>query len=262
MSIDKYSVLKQYFGYDHFRSGQEELIQSILEKKDTLGIMPTGAGKSICFQIPAMVLEGITIVVSPLISLMKDQVSALIQAGIPAAFLNSSLSANQYRLALRYATEGRYKIIYIAPERLLTDEFLYFSSQVNISMVSIDEAHCVSQWGQDFRPSYLKIKRFIETLSMRPIISAFTATATKEVRNDIIEILELQEATVVATGFDRKNLSFEVRKPKDKYGEVLEYVQNHSKKVALFIALLEKMSKKFVLIYLKKDMLLLGIMQD
>ncbi len=230
MSIDKYSVLKQYFGYDHFRSGQEELIDSILESKDTLGIMPTGAGKSICFQIPAMVMEGITLVISPLISLMKDQVTALIQAGIPAAFLNSSLSAKQYRLALKYATEGKYKIIYIAPERLLTEEFLYFSSQANISMISIDEAHCVSQWGQDFRPSYLKIKKFIEKISSRPIISAFTATATKEVRDDIIEILELQESTVITTGFDRKNLSFEVRKPKDKYGEVLEYVQDHLKK--------------------------------
>lgn len=229
MSKDKYVVLKQYFGYDHFRSGQTELIDSILNHKDTLGIMPTGAGKSICFQIPALIMDGITLVISPLISLMKDQVSALIQAGIPAAFLNSSLSINQYRLALKYAEEGRYKIIYVAPERLTTVEFLSFASQATISMVSVDEAHCVSQWGQDFRPSYLKIKKFIEALPNRPIISGFTATATKEVRDDIIGILELQEATVVTTGFDRKNLSFEVRKPKDKYGEVLDYLEDHSK---------------------------------
>ncbi|MPW27239.1 DNA helicase RecQ [Alkalibaculum sp. M08DMB] len=229
MSVDKYALLKQYFGYDYFRNGQEELIDSILAGKDTIGIMPTGAGKSICFQIPAMMMNGITLVISPLISLMKDQVNSLIQAGIPAAFLNSSLSLNQYRLALKYAGEGKYKIIYVAPERLTTEEFLLFTSKSNISMVSVDEAHCVSQWGQDFRPSYMKIKKFIEALPYRPIISSFTATATKEVRDDIIDILQLRKPTIVTTGFDRKNLSFEVRKPKDKYGEVLNYLVEHSK---------------------------------
>jgi ATP-dependent DNA helicase RecQ len=236
----KQQLLKQYFGYDEFREGQETLINSILDGIDTLGIMPTGAGKSICFQIPALVFDGITIVISPLISLMKDQVSALNQAGVHAAFLNSSLSANQYRLALQYTKEGRYKIIYVAPERLVTEEFLDFALNADISMVSIDEAHCVSQWGQDFRPSYLKIMEFIDKLPKRPVISAFTATATKEVKDDVIDILRLHRPTVVSTGFDRKNLSFAVQMPKDKYEVVSRYIVDNPDQSGIIYCLTRK----------------------
>ena len=233
-------VLKKYFGYDEFREGQEELINSILSGKDTLGIMPTGAGKSICFQVPALMLEGITLVISPLISLMKDQVSALNQAGVHAAFLNSSLTYNQYRLALQYAKEGRYKIIYVAPERLTTEEFLDFALESNISMISIDEAHCVSQWGQDFRPSYLKIIEFIDKLSVRPIISAFTATATKEVKEDIIRILRLRTPFVLTTGFDRSNLFFSVQTPKDKFDMVHGYIRENKEHSGIIYCLTRK----------------------
>ncbi|WP_312368809.1 DNA helicase RecQ [Lachnoclostridium sp.] len=225
--MNKEQILKKYYGYDSFRDGQEELINSILAGKDTFGIMPTGAGKSVCFQVPALMLSGITLVVSPLISLMKDQVGTLNQMGVHAAYLNSSLTANQYRLALSYAKEGRYKIIYVAPERLLTEEFLEFARDVDISMLSIDEVHCVSQWGQDFRPSYLKIIDFINQLPVRPIVSAFTATATIEVKEDVIRLLGLQRATVVTTGFDRKNLYFAVKSPKDKYAELVSYLKEH-----------------------------------
>lgn len=236
----KQQLLKQYFGYDEFREGQETLINSILKGTDTLGIMPTGAGKSICFQIPALMLEGLTLVISPLISLMKDQVSALNQAGIHAAFLNSSLTANQYRLALQYTKEGRYKIIYVAPERLVTEDFLEFALNADISMVSVDEAHCVSQWGQDFRPSYLKIMEFIDKLPKRPVISAFTATATKEVKNDIIDILRLKHPTVVSTGFDRKNLSFAVQTPNDKYETLHKYIVDNIDQSGIIYCLTRK----------------------
>ena len=220
-------ILKQYFGYDSFREGQEELVGSILEGQDTFGIMPTGAGKSICFQVPALIMDGITLVISPLISLMKDQVEGLNQAGVHAAYLNSSLTAGQYQKALGFAKEGRYKIIYVAPERLVTDSFLDFALHAHISMLVVDEAHCVSQWGQDFRPSYLKIVEFIGRLPKRPVISAFTATATKEVRDDIIDILLLQNPKVVATGFDRPNLYFAVQSPKDKYGAMKNFLELH-----------------------------------
>lgn len=225
--MDKQQVLKQYFGYDSFREGQELLVDSILSGRDTLGIMPTGAGKSLCFQIPALMMDGITLVISPLISLMKDQVETLNQAGVHAAYLNSSLTAAQYYKALQYAREGRYPIIYVAPERLVTEEFLDFAIHTKISMVAVDEAHCVSQWGQDFRPSYLKILEFIERLPARPVISAFTATATKEVRDDVIDILMLREPTVLTTGFDRPNLYFGVMAPKDKYATVKNYLETH-----------------------------------
>ncbi len=237
---NKSTILKKHFGFDEFREGQEELIDSILNGRDALGIMPTGAGKSLCFQVPALLFEGITLVISPLISLMKDQVSALNQAGIHAAFLNSSLSYNQYRLALKYAKEGRYKIIYVAPERLTTSEFIEFALSINISMISVDEAHCVSQWGQDFRPSYLKILDFIDLLAKRPIISAFTATATKEVKEDIIRILRLEEPHITSTGFDRSNLFFSVQKPKDKYEVVSSYVSKNKGKSGIIYCLTRK----------------------
>lgn len=236
----KKQILKQYFGYDDFREGQEVLIDSILSGKDTFGIMPTGAGKSLCFQIPALIFDGITIVISPLISLMKDQVGALNQAGIHAAYLNSSLTTNQYFKALQFAREGRYPIIYVAPERLLTDSFLDFARHAQIEMVAVDEAHCVSQWGQDFRPSYLKITEFIERLPYRPVVSAFTASATKEVREDIIDILMLQNPTVMSTGFDRPNLYFEVQSPKNKYRALLQYLGKHTKESGIIYCLTRK----------------------
>ncbi len=225
--MNKYEVLKKYFGYDSFREGQEELIDSLLKGGDVLGIMPTGSGKSLCYQVPALMFEGITLVISPLISLMKDQVAALNQAGIHAAYLNSSLTYNQYRKALGYAKEGRYPIIYVAPERLLTEEFLDFARSVKIAMVAVDEAHCVSQWGQDFRPSYLKIVEFVEQLPERPVMGAFTATATKEVREDMTAILQLKNPLVVTTGYDRPNLYLGVQTPKDKYATMVNFIERH-----------------------------------
>lgn len=236
----KYELLKQYFGYTEFREGQEMLIDSLLKGQDTLGIMPTGAGKSICYQIPALMLPGITLVISPLISLMKDQVSSLNQAGIHAAYLNSSLTVNQYRMAMQYAAQGRYKIIYVAPERLETEEFRMFASRAQISMVCVDEAHCVSQWGQDFRPSYLKISRFVDTLDIRPVLGAFTATATKEVRDDIICMLKLWNPTVLVSGFDRKNLYFGVQTPKNKFDALKEYVVGHEDQSGIIYCLTRK----------------------
>ena len=223
-------ILKTYFGYDSFRNGQEDIVQSILSKEDALAIMPTGAGKSICYQVPALMLPGITIVVSPLISLMQDQVKALNEAGVHAAFINSSLTETQIAKAMRFAAEGRYKIIYVAPERLESAGFMQFAQNAEISMVTVDEAHCISQWGQDFRPSYLKIVAFIDSLTDRPIVSAFTATATREVKTDIECILKLQNPRVVVTGFDRENLYYSVEhiagKRKDDF--VLDYIQKHA----------------------------------
>lgn len=206
----------------------------MLDGRDALGIMPTGAGKSICFQVPALMSEGIALVISPLISLMKDQVSALNQAGVHAAYLNSSLTMGQYGKALQLAKAGRYKIIYVAPERLVTEGFLDFAlnSGIRISMVAVDEAHCVSQWGQDFRPGYLKIAEFIRKLPHRPVVSAYTATATEEVRGDIIELLELREPVVTVTGFDRDNLYFAVKKPVDKYKELVTYLRKKEQKLS------------------------------
>ena len=220
-------ILKQYYGYDHFREGQIPVIKAVLGGRDVLGIMPTGAGKSVCYQVPALMMEGITIVISPLISLMKDQVGTLNQMGVHAAFLNSSLTAGQYYKALQLAKQGRYKIIYVAPERLETESFLDFalSEHVKISFVAVDEAHCVSQWGQDFRPGYLKILDFLDRLPYRPVVGAYTATATAEVREDILDILKLQNPYVETTGFDRGNLFFAVKKPVDKYKELVSYLK-------------------------------------
>ncbi len=224
---DKYRILKHFFGYTAFRDGQETIIDDILNGRDVVGIMPTGAGKSLCFQIPALMLEGIALVISPLISLMKDQVNTLVQSGVKAAYLNSSLSASQFQRVMQNARDGQYKIIYVAPERLLTEEFLNLVQESTISMVTVDEAHCVSQWGQDFRPSYLLIEKFIDMLPVRPPVSAFTATATGEVREDIVRLLKLFSPTLVATGFDRKNLYFEVKHPKDKMSALLDILKKH-----------------------------------
>lgn len=225
--MDKYDILKKYFGYSDFREGQEMLISSILSGRDVLGIMPTGAGKSLCYQVPALLMPGITLIISPLISLMKDQVQALNQAGIHAAYINSSLSESQISKALRLAAAGQYKMIYAAPERLETYEFLQFAQQAEISMLTVDEAHCISQWGQDFRPSYLKIVQFIRQLPRRPILSAFTATATEKVKEDIVCVLGLREPQVLVSGFDRKNLYFAVEALRKKEGYVTAYIQEH-----------------------------------
>lgn len=224
--MQKTSVLKNYFGFDSFRTGQEELIDNILNGNDTLGIMPTGAGKSICFQLPALIFDGITLVISPLISLMKDQVNSLNQAGISAAYINSSLNYGQYAKVLDNAATLKYRIIYVAPERLQSEEFISFIKSVKISMITIDEAHCVSQWGQNFRPDYLKIAQFISAFSERPVVSAFTATATSKVKEDIIEKLSLKAPHILITGFDRKNLHFAVYKYKDKLSALKNYLRS------------------------------------
>lgn len=222
-------ILKHYFGYEAFREGQEDIINTILSGRDVLAIMPTGAGKSICYQVPAMMLSGITIVISPLISLMQDQVKALNEAGIHAAFINSSLTDSQITKALDAAEKGQYKIIYVAPERLESWAFANFANKVEISMVTVDESHCISQWGQDFRPSYLRIVDFVNSFKNRPIVSAFTATATEEVKNDIACILQLRNPSIVVTGFDRENLYYRVENIKRKDDFVAQYVEKHSK---------------------------------
>ena len=227
--MNKTEVLKTYFGYDSFRKGQEDIMDALLAGVDVVAVMPTGAGKSLCYQVPALMFPGITLVISPLISLMQDQVKSLNEAGVHAAYINSSLTEVQISKALTLAEKGAYKIIYVAPERLKSAGFMRFASQVEISMVTVDEAHCISQWGQDFRPSYLNIVNFIESLSTRPVVSAFTATATKEVKDDMECILKLENPKVVVTGFDRENLYYSVEhvagKRKDAF--VTDYVQRN-----------------------------------
>ena len=220
----KKSILRRVFGYAAFRGGQETLIDGELAGRDVFGVMPTGGGKSLCYQIPALLLPGVTLVISPLISLMHDQVMALKNAGVAAAYVNSSLTVQQIRLVYRNIRAGMYKIIYVAPERLLTDGFLETIQSCRVSMVTVDEAHCISQWGQDFRPSYLKIVDFLKLLPVRPVVSAFTATATERVRRDVEETLGLQNPLRVITGFDRPNLRFEVRRPPKKPDAILELV--------------------------------------
>lgn len=225
--MDKSEVLKKYFGYDSFRSGQEEIIDHILSGQDVMAVMPTGAGKSLCYQIPALLMPGITIVVSPLISLMIDQVKALNEAGVHAAYINSSLTEGQITKALELAAQGRYKIIYVAPERLETARFLDFACHTELSLVTVDEAHCISQWGQDFRPSYMKIVSFIQRLPLRPVLAAFTATATETVQEDIQCVMGLRDPYTIVTGFDRENLYFEVQTGGKKQDRIKEYLEKH-----------------------------------
>ena len=226
--MTKLEALRQYFGHNAFRPAQEALIDALMSGRDVLGVMPTGAGKSVCYQIPAMLLDGVTLVISPLISLMKDQVAQLKLAGIPGAYINSSLTAAQYREVLRRAGNGRYKIIYVAPERLETEEFLRFAMDTKIALLAVDEAHCVSQWGQDFRPSYLKIAGFIDKPRARPVVGAFTATATVEVKHDMERLLGLNKPLSLTTGFDRPNLYFQVARPKYKPAYFREIIARRS----------------------------------
>ncbi len=228
--MNKQDVLKKYFGYSEFRDGQKQLIDAVLSGRDAFGVMPTGAGKSICFQVPAMLLEGVTVVISPLISLMKDQVSALNECGIPSVFINTSMTADKISLAASDIVRGRVRLVYVAPERLNTPFFLSLCSKISVSLVAVDEAHCVSQWGQDFRPSYLKITDFISSLEKRPIVAAFTATATPRVRDDIVRLLGLQNPEILVTSFDRKNLYFEAVRPKDKRVALRRYLDLYTGK--------------------------------
>ena len=226
--LDKKAVLKQYFGHSSFREGQEQVVDAILQGRDAICVMPTGAGKSICYQVPALIFNGITIVVSPLISLMKDQVNALAQNGIQAAYLNSSLTSTQYAKVIGNIRRGIYKIIYVAPERLSVPDFLDACIDIKVDLLAIDEAHCISQWGQDFRPSYLKIADFVSSFGYRPTIAAFTATATAEVKDDIEYSLKLKSPFRITTGFDRPNLKFEVIRAKHKFDELLNILKKHT----------------------------------
>lgn len=220
-------ALKKYFGYESFRSGQEEIITEIMQKRPVLAVLPTGAGKSICFQLPSLLMEGVTLVVSPLISLMKDQAEALCARGIRAAYLDSSMSGNAYGKILYDTLNGNCKFLYVAPERLANPQFASFAKKAAISMVAVDEAHCVSQWGHSFRKDYYNIPQFIDCLPHKPLIAAFTATATAEVRRDILNKLHIDGAKTVVTGFDRPNLYFSVRRSADKDRALLEFLDKH-----------------------------------
>ena len=220
-------ALKKYFGYDQFRPGQAEVVQRIQAAQDVLAVMPTGAGKSVCYQIPALLFSGLTLVISPLISLMKDQVDNLQETGIPCAFLNSSLGEAEYRAVMRGAAYGQYKLLYVAPERLEAPGFAQMIQTLPVSMVAVDEAHCVSQWGHDFRPSYTKIAETVEQLPRRPVMAAFTATATEQVRQDIIRLLRLQNPYTIVSDFDRPNLYFATARPQDRAAEMMQVIQRH-----------------------------------
>ena len=225
--MDKYTALKTYFGHTAFRPGQEAVIDALLAGRDVLAVMPTGAGKSACYQIPAVLRRGVTLVVSPLISLMQDQVAALREAGIPAACIHSGQAEETYREIVSSALDGAFRILYVAPERLETDSFLHLALRLDVGLVAVDEAHCVSQWGQDFRPSYLKIADFLAWLPRRPVVGAFTATATEQVKADIAALLGLRDPLTLTTGFDRPNLYFAVARPRDKERYVEEYILDH-----------------------------------
>ena len=234
--MNKFEVLEKYYGYREFRKGQEEVIDSILQGKDVLAIMPTGGGKSICYQVPALILNGLTIVISPLISLMKDQVDTIKEIGIEAAYINSSLSSREFNEIIEGIKEDRYKIIYIAPERLESYEFFAVIAEKDISQIAIDEAHCVSHWGHDFRSSYRRIGSFIDRLYKRPIITAFTATASEEVRQDIVNLLKLNNPKVFITGFDRENLSIDIIKGGNKKDYILKYIEKNKNQCGIIYA--------------------------
>lgn len=236
--------LKKYYGYDNFRDGQREIIDNILSGRDVLAIMPTGGGKSLCYQIPAMIMDGTALVVSPLISLMKDQVDTLQQIGIPAAFINSSLTLPELRRIVYEAESGRYKLLYVAPERLESESFAELIKNIKVSMIAVDEAHCVSQWGHDFRPSYLRIRNLRSISKDNPILTAFTATATPEVKGDIINLIGLNNHYEITTGFDRENLKFEVARTNEKLKYVLEYVRKHKGKPGIIYCLTRKLTEE------------------
>ncbi len=225
--MDIYKVLSTYFGYDEFKPGQKDLVLGVLNGRDVLGIMPTGGGKSLCYQLPAMLMDGITLVVSPLISLMKDQVDSLDEIGIPGTFINSTLEDNDLNYRLQEIREGKYKIIYVAPERLNTFAFINLIRDVKISMVAIDEAHCISQWGHDFRPSYTEIPNFIGKFPQRPILAAYTATATRLVVDEIKDLLGLRAPVESIIGFDRPNLLYKVVKVSNKLSYINDYLKNN-----------------------------------
>ena len=226
--MDKLSALHDFFGYTSFRDGQEKLIDAVLCGRDAFGIMPTGGGKSLCYQIPAVLMSGLTVVISPLISLMRDQVLALKEAGISSAYINSTLSSDQMHTVFTNIRAGKYKIIYVAPERLATESFQRLAGDVRIDLVAIDEAHCISQWGQDFRPSYLKIANFLNAIPKRPVVAAFTATATEAVRKDVLKILDLRDPICVITGFDRPNLRYEVLHSEKKIKDLLQLLRSRT----------------------------------
>lgn len=241
---DIYTLLKEYYGYRSFRTGQKEIINSIIAGRDVLAIMPTGAGKSVCYQIPALALDGITIVISPLISLMQDQVRSLIAMGVRGAYLNSSLNPRQLALATERAKAGTYKIIYVAPERLLTESFLDFARNTKISLLAVDEAHCISQWGHEFRPSYTRISEFIDALPYRPTVAAFTATATNIVKKDISKRLNLRTPFELTTGFDRPNLYFAIHKPLSKERWIIDYIHENSDEAGIIYCSSRKVVEK------------------
>jgi ATP-dependent DNA helicase RecQ len=233
-------LLETHFGYSSFRTGQEQAIQSVLNGQNTICVMPTGGGKSICYQIPALVLPGTTLVISPLISLMKDQVDALIQVGISATFINSSLSFSEASERIREAKQGKYKLLYIAPERLDSQDFIEDIREMDIPLVAVDEAHCISQWGHDFRPSYRHIQQMLTTLPQRPNVLALTATATPRVREDICRLLSIDERNTIITGFERENLSFAVIKGQDRQKYLFDYLRKNDKEAGIIYAATRK----------------------
>lgn len=244
MATDLEKILEKYYGFSTFRKGQREVIESILAKRDTIAVMPTGSGKSICYQIPALIFKGVSIVISPLISLMKDQVDALNEMGIKATYVNSSISNQELNKRLEKTNAGEYELLYIAPERLGSSRFLSLLRKLQIDMIAVDEGHCVSQWGHDFRPSYLNISRVVENLEQRPIVTAFTATATPTVKNDISTQLKMKNPKIYAAGFDRPNLSFKLRKAVDKDQFLKDYLKVNSKQPGIIYAATRKKVNK------------------